>query len=39
MARPREPGPESQIYRSGLGTGVLGSGSPRVMEIGRRVTF
>ncbi len=32
-------GPESLIYRTGLGTRVFGLGSPRVMEFGLRVTF
>jgi len=34
-----ELSPESLIYRTGLGTGVFGLGSPRVMEFGMRITF
>jgi len=38
-AQPGEVGPESLVYRTGLGTGVFGLGSPRVMEFGLRVAF
>jgi len=34
-----EVGPESLVYRTGLGTGVFGLGSPRVLELGMRLTF
>jgi hypothetical protein len=37
--QPGELGPESLVYRTGLGTGVFGLGSPRVMEFGLRLTF
>ncbi|HXM66072.1 MAG TPA: carboxypeptidase regulatory-like domain-containing protein [Candidatus Acidoferrum sp.] len=37
--QPGEIGPESLVYRTGLGTGVFGLGSPRVMEFGMRLTF
>jgi hypothetical protein len=37
--QPGEIGPESLVYRTGLGTGVFGLGSPRVMEFGMRVAF
>ena len=38
-AQPGELNPESLVYRTGLGTGVFGLGSPRVMEFGMRVGF
>ncbi len=38
-AQPGELNPESLVYRTGLGTGVFGLGSPRVMEFGMRVAF
>ena len=37
--QPGELGPESLVYRTGLGTGVFGLGSPRVLEFGMRLTF
>jgi hypothetical protein len=37
--QPGELGPESLVYRTGLGTGVFGLGSPRVVEFGLRLTF
>jgi Carboxypeptidase regulatory-like domain len=39
IPQPGEVGPESLVYRTGLGTGVFGLGSPRVMEFGLRVAF
>ncbi len=39
IAQSGELAPESLIYRTGLGTGVFGLGSPRAMEFGLRVTF
>ena len=38
-AQTGELAPESLVYRTGLGTGVFGLGSPRAMEFGLRVTF
>ncbi len=34
-----ETGPESNVFRTGNGTGVFGQGTPRAMEFGLRVTF
>ena len=37
--QPSELGPESRIYRTGLGAGASGLRSPLVMEFGLRVNF
>jgi hypothetical protein len=39
VTQPGELGPEANVFRTGLGTGVFGLGSPRALEWGLRLTF